>query len=372
MERRGRGRPRHPDILTPAERRVLVELRAGGTNAEIAERLGISADGVKYHVSNMLGKLGLENRQQLAAWREPPRERRRWLFAPLTVPFPLKVAAGVAGGAVAVAAIVVAVILTLPRDAETVDDAPVVAVPPPAAMGAPTVAPTPAATATPVVDPAVEVSMNGFHACVLRESGAITCWGENENGETDVPPGVYRAVSVGLVSYTCAVRENGELTCWGWEGLLNELGLTDVPAGRYRAVEAGFTHACALRESGEAVCWGSNEAGQASAPPGAFRMVNARTGWSRTTCGVDESGAIRCWGAEMQAPLDGKFHAVSVAGRRYLCAVRESGAIVCQSPGGRAEEFDGEFSAVSAPPPMALARSARCGSRAGSPAAGNR
>ena len=30
------GRPRQPDILTPAEWRVLEELRKGGTNAELA------------------------------------------------------------------------------------------------------------------------------------------------------------------------------------------------------------------------------------------------------------------------------------------------------------------------------------------------
>ena len=47
MERRGRGRPRHPGILTPAERRVLDALREGGTNADIAERLGIGAETVK-------------------------------------------------------------------------------------------------------------------------------------------------------------------------------------------------------------------------------------------------------------------------------------------------------------------------------------
>ena len=69
MTRRGRGRPPHPEILTPAEQRVLNELRRGGTNAEIAERLGVSLDAVKYHISNMLGKLELDNREQLAAWR---------------------------------------------------------------------------------------------------------------------------------------------------------------------------------------------------------------------------------------------------------------------------------------------------------------
>ena len=69
MERNPRGRPRHPDVLTPAEWRVLEELREGGTNAEIASRLGISGDAVKYHISNMLGKLELRDRRALAAWR---------------------------------------------------------------------------------------------------------------------------------------------------------------------------------------------------------------------------------------------------------------------------------------------------------------
>ena len=69
MERRRGGRPRHPDILTPAEWGVLRELRAGGTNAEIAVRLGVSPDAVKYHISNMLGKLDLGDRHALAAWR---------------------------------------------------------------------------------------------------------------------------------------------------------------------------------------------------------------------------------------------------------------------------------------------------------------
>ena len=84
MERNPRGRPRHPDILTPAEWRVLDELRDGGTNADIAARLGISLDAVKYHISNMLGKLELQGRHELAAWR-PDAERGR-LGAVFAVP----------------------------------------------------------------------------------------------------------------------------------------------------------------------------------------------------------------------------------------------------------------------------------------------
>lgn len=72
------GRPRHPESLTPAEQRVLRYLRQGRTNTEIADALDVSADAVKYHVSNMLGKLELENREQLAAWREPSAVKRAW------------------------------------------------------------------------------------------------------------------------------------------------------------------------------------------------------------------------------------------------------------------------------------------------------
>jgi glutamate racemase len=61
-----RGRPRHPDILTPREWEVLRLLRRGFSNREIALRLGISAGGAKYHVAEILSKLGAENRRETA------------------------------------------------------------------------------------------------------------------------------------------------------------------------------------------------------------------------------------------------------------------------------------------------------------------
>lgn len=67
-----RGRPPHPDVLTPAEWRVLEQLRAGGTNAEVAERLGVSVNTVRAQVSSMLAKLDLDDREQLAAWQGEP------------------------------------------------------------------------------------------------------------------------------------------------------------------------------------------------------------------------------------------------------------------------------------------------------------
>lgn len=69
MANRGkRGRPSHTDLLTPAEWRVVEAVRHGLTNRRIAERLGISLDGVKYHVANALSKLGLADRRALRLW----------------------------------------------------------------------------------------------------------------------------------------------------------------------------------------------------------------------------------------------------------------------------------------------------------------
>lgn len=67
-KRNSRGRPRHPDILTPAEWRVVDGVRHGLTNPQIAKRLGFSLNAVKFHISNALSKLGMSSRKDLRLW----------------------------------------------------------------------------------------------------------------------------------------------------------------------------------------------------------------------------------------------------------------------------------------------------------------
>jgi DNA-binding CsgD family transcriptional regulator len=78
-----RGRPPHPDLLTPREWEVFGLLRAGLTNKEIASRLGITERGAKYHVSEILSKLGMDTRREAATWRERPLRRFPLLAAVL-------------------------------------------------------------------------------------------------------------------------------------------------------------------------------------------------------------------------------------------------------------------------------------------------
>lgn len=61
--RRGRGRPPHPDLLTPAEWQVLDWARHGISRAEIARRRNTTVDAVKYHLANISDKLGVTGRQ---------------------------------------------------------------------------------------------------------------------------------------------------------------------------------------------------------------------------------------------------------------------------------------------------------------------
>jgi DNA-binding CsgD family transcriptional regulator len=69
-----RGRPRHDDILTPGEWRVVEAVRHGLTNPDIARRQGVSLDAVKFHVANALQKLGFSSRAELRHWDGVRRE----------------------------------------------------------------------------------------------------------------------------------------------------------------------------------------------------------------------------------------------------------------------------------------------------------
>ena len=60
MAQRTRGRPPHPDVLTPTEWSVLNAWRHGMSMSAIAARRGISRYAVRYHLRNAAQKIGVD------------------------------------------------------------------------------------------------------------------------------------------------------------------------------------------------------------------------------------------------------------------------------------------------------------------------
>jgi DNA-binding CsgD family transcriptional regulator len=75
----------NPNDLTQREHEVLGLIRQGLTNPQIAERLSISLETVKHHVSEILSKLGVSDRHEAARWqpRVPGPWHRRAFLAPV-------------------------------------------------------------------------------------------------------------------------------------------------------------------------------------------------------------------------------------------------------------------------------------------------
>jgi alpha-tubulin suppressor-like RCC1 family protein len=101
------------------------------------------------------------------------------------------------------------------------------------------------------------VSAGGRHTCGLRIDGTVTCFGNNDAGQSTAPPGIFLSVSAGY-NHTCGVQLDGTVACWG--------SAVAPPGGLFSSVSAGAYHSCGTRPDGAVVCWGESGWG-AETPP---------------------------------------------------------------------------------------------------------
>lgn len=97
---------------TPRQREVLDLLVRGYTNGQIADQLGVSLDGAKWHVSEIITRLGVDSRDEAAEyWRHQNGLRMR--FTRVLQAFFSSTTLKVAGGTAAVASMVIATVLVV-------------------------------------------------------------------------------------------------------------------------------------------------------------------------------------------------------------------------------------------------------------------
>lgn len=58
------------------------------------------------------------------------------------------------------------------------------------------------------------ISVGYNHALALKDDGTVSAWGNNDDGQTDVPSGTYKIVSAGR-NYSTGINSEDELVVWG-------------------------------------------------------------------------------------------------------------------------------------------------------------
>jgi cysteine-rich repeat protein len=206
----------------------------------------------------------------------------------------------------------------------------------------------------PLDTPVRQVLARYGHTCVITDTGAVRCWGNNQYGYLgyghrnhpvfaweagDIDLGGNAVQLAGGYSDTCALLDTGAVRCWGanyhgqlGHGHVQPIGDDETPAsagdvplgGRAVQIAAGQEHVCALLDTGDVKCWGGAFTEDDDEPEGYVpwgvlgygnvehigddetpatvgpvplggRAVQISTGL-HSTCALLDTGAVRCWG----------------------------------------------------------------------------
>ena len=170
------------------------------------------------------------------------------------------------------------------------------------------------------------------HACGIKTTGYVVCWGVNEEGESrrrdgsSLPSAPETATPAGYGP--TGQRPAGDTT--------GQARPTAPQVPEFVSLDVGDAISCGIMATGSVVCWGENNVGQGSPPAGHFASVSVghRSGWGKGqghACGVKTDNTIACWGQNDQGQTTvptGEFVAVDV-GRPHICGMRPDGTLEC-------------------------------------------
>jgi alpha-tubulin suppressor-like RCC1 family protein len=161
------------------------------------------------------------------------------------------------------------------------------------------------------------------------ETGVVIAWGDNDEGETEVPAGLDSVIAIAAGWYhSVAVTGDGKVVAWG----SNARGLIDVPAhlSGVTAVAAGQYHSLALTVAGTVAAWGGNGYGQCDLPPGLSAVTSIAAGSDHSLAVA--SGRVYAWGGDRYGQASVPAHLPEVtavaAGAGHSLALTQAGAVV--------------------------------------------
>jgi alpha-tubulin suppressor-like RCC1 family protein len=151
------------------------------------------------------------------------------------------------------------------------------------------------------VNSVIQIDAGLFHTVVLKQTGAVLCWGSNSFGETNVPAEVVGATAVAAGGrHTLAVVPSSDAGVVAWGS--NVSGQLAVPpslgAIELVSVSAGSGHSVALDVLGSVYAWGDDAEGQVSAANG-FKIA------LQVCAGGSNSALVDLAGIECLADFDG-------------------------------------------------------------------
>ncbi len=179
-------------------------------------------------------------------------------------------------------------------------------------------------------------------------AGKLVAWGNNEFGQTNVPPGSnFVAIAARQNYHGLALRSDGSLAGWGWNYGEPDFGAAGVfygqaiapPGGHFKAVAVGAFHSLALRTDGSLVAWGANESGQTNVPAGNDFVAIAAGDWHNFALRSD--GSIVAWGGH-NFQINGIFVETDF-GQRNVPAGNDFVAITSGDFHGVAQRSDGSL-----------------------------
>ncbi len=180
----------------------------------------------------------------------------------------------------------------------------------------------------------VSVSAGWNHALALKADGSVFAWGDDSDGECDVPESAKRgvvAVAAGA-SHSLALREDGSVVAWGG----NDFGQTLVPvaaSSHIKAIAAGSFHSLALTESGEVLGWGDDLVGAVTIPATARSGITAIAAGASHSVALNQDGSVVVWGDYFNnrwpMPVEARFGVVAIAaGDFFTLALKLDGTLL--------------------------------------------